>query len=49
MVGKEVLDTDAAASAGFGKVEGVTVEVQDHVTGAVADDGVGVGRRIMIA
>ena len=39
--------TDAAARAGFGKVGGITVEVQDHVTGAVSDGGVRVGRRII--
>ena len=47
LVSKKVVATDAAASAGFGKVGGVTVEVQDHVTGAVADGGVGVGRIII--
>ena len=39
--------TNTAASAGFRKVGVVTVEVQDHVTGAVADGGVGVGRSII--
>ena len=39
--------TDAAARAGFGKVVGVTVEVQDHVTGAVLDGGVRLGRSII--
>ena len=47
MVDKEVVATDAAARAGFGKVGGVTVEVQDHVTGAVADGGVEMGRSII--
>ena len=39
--------TYAAASAGFGKVGGVTVEVQDHGTGSIADVRVGVGRSII--
>ena len=39
--------TEAAAGAGFGKVGGVTVEVQAHVTGAVSDGGVQVGRSII--
>ena len=39
--------TDAAASAGFGKVGGVTVEVQDHITGAISDGDVWVGRSII--
>ena len=47
LVAKEVVATYAATSAGIGKVGGVTVEVQDHVTGAVADSGVGVGRSII--
>ena len=47
LVAKEVVATYAAASSGFRKVGGLTVEVQDHVTGAVADGGVGVGRRII--
>ena len=42
-VAKEIVATDAAASAGFGKVGGVTVEVQDHVTGDISDGGVWVG------
>ena len=46
LVNKELVATYAAASAGFGKVGGVTVELQYHVTGAVADGGVGVGRSI---
>ena len=46
LVAKQVVATGASASAGFGNVEGVTVEVQVHVTGAVADGGVGVGRCI---
>ena len=46
-VAKKILATDAAASAGFGKVGGVTVEVQDHVTGAISDGGVWVGRSII--
>ena len=47
LVAKEVMFTYAAASAGFGKVGGVTVEVQDHVTGSIADVRVGVGRSII--
>ena len=47
MVTKEVVATYAAVSAEFGKLGGVTVEVQDHVTGAVADGVVGVGRSII--
>ena len=39
--------TDADTSAGFGKVGGVTVEVQDHVTGVISDGGVWVGRSII--
>ena len=39
--------TDAAASARFGKVGGVTLEVQDHITGVILDGGVWVGRRII--
>ena len=41
------MSTNAAASAGFGKVGGVTVEVQDHVTDAISDGGVWVGRSII--
>ena len=47
LVAKEILATNAAASAGFGKVGGVNLEVQDHVTGAVSDGGVRVGRSII--
>ena len=47
LVAKEIVATDAAASAWFGKVGGVTVEVQDHVTDAVSDGGVRVGRSIL--
>ena len=43
LVAKEVVATYAAASAGFGKVGVVTVDVQDHVTGTVLDGGFGVG------
>ena len=46
-VPKEIVSTDAAASARFGKVRGVTVEVQDHFTGAISDGGVWVGRSII--
>ena len=46
-VSKEIVATNAAASTGFGKVGGVTVEVQDHVTGAISDGGVWVGRSII--
>ena len=47
LVAKEIVATDAVASAGFVKVGGVTVEVQDHVTGALSDGGVRVGRSII--
>ena len=47
MVANEVVATYAATSARFRKVGGITVEVQDHVTGSVADGGVGVGRSII--
>ena len=47
LVVKEILATDTAASAGFRKVGGVTVEVQYHFTGAVSDGGVRVGRSII--
>ena len=46
-VSKEIVVTDAAAIAGFGKVGDVTVEVQYHVTGVILDGGVWVGRRII--
>ena len=46
-VAKEIVATNAAASSGFGKVGGVTVEVQDHVTGAISYGGVWVGRSII--
>ena len=46
-VSKEIVATNAAASAGFGKLGGVTVEVEDHVTGAISDGGIWVGRRII--
>ena len=47
LVAKEVVATYVDASYGFIKLGGVTVEVQDHVTGAVVDGGVGVGRSII--
>ena len=47
LVADVLVPTYVAASAGLGKVGGVNVEVQDHVTGAVADGGVGVGRSII--
>ena len=47
LVAKEVVATYAATSAGFGQVGGVTLEVHDHVTGAIADGGIGVGRSII--
>ena len=47
LVSKELVATYAAVRSGFGKVGGVTVEVQDHVTGAVSDGGVRVGRSII--
>ena len=40
LVAKEIVATNAAASAGFVKVGGVTVEVQEHVTDTVLDGGV---------
>ena len=46
-VAKEIVATDADASARFGKIGGITVEVQDHVTGAILDGGVWVGRSII--
>ena len=46
-VAKEIVSTDAAASAWLGNLGGVTVEVQDHVTGAISDGGVWVGRSII--
>ena len=46
-VAKKVVVTYPDASDGFGKVVGVTVEVQDHITGTVADGGVGVGHSII--
>ena len=46
-VAKEIVATNAAASARFGKVGGVTVEVQDHVTGAIPDGVVWVGCSII--
>ena len=47
MVAKELLATDASARSGLRNVVGVTVEVQDHITGDVAYGGVGVGRSII--
>ena len=47
LVSKELVATYAAVRSGFGKVGGVTVEVQDNVTGSVAYGGVGMGRRII--
>ena len=47
MVANAIVATNAAASAGFGKVGGVTVEVQDHVTGNVSDGSVRVGHSII--
>ena len=44
---KKIVATDAAASAGSGKVGGVTVEVQDHVTDAISDSGVWVEYHII--
>ena len=44
LVSNEIVATDATESARFGKVGGVTVEVQDHFNGAVSDGGVRVGR-----
>ena len=47
LVAKEIVATDTAASAGFRKVGDFTVEVQDHVPGAISDGGVRVGRSII--
>ena len=47
LVAKEIVSTDTAASAGFGKVGSVTVEVQDHFTGALVDGGVWLGHSII--
>ena len=44
---KEIVATDAAASARFGKLGGIIVEVQDHVTVIISDGGVWVGRSII--
>ena len=44
---KEIVATNAAVSVGFGKVGGVTVEVQDHVNVNISDGGVWVGRSII--
>ena len=44
---KEIVATNTAASARFGKVGGTTVEVQDHVTRAISDGVVWVGRSII--
>ena len=46
-VAREIVATDAVASSEFGNVGGVTVKVQDHVTGVISDGGVGVGRRLI--
>ena len=45
---KKIVATDAAVSAGLGRVGGVTVEVQDHVTGAISDGGIWVGCSIIM-
>ena len=44
---KEIVATDAAVIARFGKVGGVTVEVQDHATEAISDGGVWVRGNII--
>ena len=46
-VAKEIVATNAAASAGILKEGGITMEVQDHVTGVISDGGVWVGRRVI--
>ena len=46
-VANEIVATNVDSRAGFGKVGSVTVEVQDHVTGAISDGGVWLGRRII--
>ena len=46
-VAEKEMAAGATARAGLGKVRGVTVSVQDHVTGVVSNDGVGVGGHIV--
>ena len=47
VVSNKIVATNAAVSVGFGKVGGVTVEVQDHVNVNISDGGVWVGRSII--
>ena len=47
VVSKEIVATDMAASSGLLKVGGVTMEVQDHITGVISDGGVWVVWRII--
>jgi hypothetical protein len=46
-IAEKEMTAGAAASAGLGEVRGVTVGVQDHATGVVSNDGVGVGGHIV--
>ena len=41
MLGEEKVATDLAASFGLGEVGTITVIVQDHVAGMIANDGIG--------
>ena len=47
LVAKELVATYADAGSGLGNLGDITVEMQDRVTGAVADSGVGVGHIII--
>ena len=40
ILGEEKVATNSAASFGLGEVGAITVIVQDHVTGVVANDGI---------
>ena len=41
-VTQKIVSTSAATGSRFGEVGGVTVNVEDHVTGGIPDRGVGV-------
>ena len=41
-VTQKIVSTSAAAGSRFGEVGGVTVNLEDHVTGSIPDCGVGV-------
>ena len=41
-VTQEIVSTSADAGSRFGELVGVTVNVEDHVTGGIPDRGVGV-------